>query len=565
MITPEWLADELNLLNTHKALQESILRDIVRRLIKTDFTVTDTAAWQAEKLQQSGMVFDEIMSEVSKLTGKSTEELRAAFARAKTEIFNYGDDEIKKAGFDVKEFKTLSPAMTDVMTAAVKKTTTEAKNLTKTTALTSQSAYINAADLAHQQVKSGAFTLDEALANAIRSAADGGFTVIYPSGHKSSLDSAMRRALLTGLNQTACKIAEMRADEVGGDLMELSAHFGARPSHAEWQGQIVSRSGRRGYLSLDDIGYGRVDGFMGANCRHDWWVFFEGLSKPRYTKRQLNEYKNATVEYDGETMPTYEAMQKQRSMERKVRTLKQRLVAYDEAAKNLTTGESISAYRAAFDREAKKLKSAEAKIQDFCNQTGIARQKTREQVFAAETVNGAKGFGRSVSGKAVKSSQKSYDIWRKSINAQDTPKTLAKYYDMKYNDKQEYSRLQKYAKMVNKGEVSPLLGYKAYRNKALEIERELVGIKAKDGTVIKNYSAHFVGRVIGESAANSEYNRPGVEIADIKDALLGGELRKTQTDGKGKKSQLFVGQKCKVSLNTNTGNLVQTNAKKPRR
>lgn len=403
MITPEWLADELNLLNTHKALQESILRDIVRRLIKTDFTVTDTAAWQAEKLQQSGMVFDEIMSEVSKLTGKSTEELRAAFARAKTEIFNYGDDEIKKAGFDVKEFKTLSPAMADVMTAAVKKTTTEAKNLTKTTALTSQSAYINAADLAHQQVKSGAFTLDEALANAIRSAADGGFTVIYPSGHKSSLDSAMRRALLTGLNQTTCKIAEMRADEVGGDLMELSAHFGARPSHAEWQGQIVSRSGRRGYLSLDDIGYGKVDGFMGANCRHDWWVFFEGLSKPRYTKRQLNEYKNATVEYDGETMPTYEAMQKQRSMERTVRTLKQRLVAYDEASKNVSADESISAYRAAFDREAKKLKSAEAKIQDFCNQTGIARQKTREQVFAAETVNGAKGFGRSVSGKAVKS------------------------------------------------------------------------------------------------------------------------------------------------------------------
>ena len=60
------------------------------------------------------------------------------------------------------------------------------------------------------------------------------------------------------------------ARDMDQDIMEISAHAGARPSHAEWQGQIVSLSGdNTKYLSLDDIGYGDVDGFLGANCRHN--------------------------------------------------------------------------------------------------------------------------------------------------------------------------------------------------------------------------------------------------------------------------------------------------------
>ena len=106
-----------------------------------------------------------------------------------------------------------------------------------------------------------------------------------------------------------------------------------------------------------------------------------------------------------------------------------------------------------------------------------------------------------------------------------------------------------------------LLGYETYRGKALEIEEQLVGIKAKDGTVIQDYSAHFVGRVIGRSAANAKYNRPGVEVADIRDALLNGELGKVQIDGKGKKSQLFIGQMCKVTVNPDEKSLIQTSAK----
>ena len=263
---------------------------------------------------------------------------------------------------------------------------------------------------------------------------------------------------------------------------------------------------------------------------------------------------------NGEKMKAYEAQQKQRSMERAVKQSKSTLVAYDEAMKNVEFDEERSAWMQEFEKESVKLKNREAKLVDFCEQTGLQRDRFREQVFAANTMNGVKGFGKSTSAKAVRSAQNHYDIWRKSIGAENTPKTLAKYYEMKYNDKAEYSRLQKYAHMVDKGEVSPLLGYAEYRKKALEIEDKVIGITAKDGTVIKDYSAHFISRAIGRSALDVHFNRPGVEVDDIKDALVNGEIGKSQTNSAGQTSRLFLSKKCKVSVNTDTGNLVQTNA-----
>ena len=74
MITPEYLSRMLTLLEVHKELSESILRDIVRRVIKTNFQVTDTASYQAEILQGAGGCFDEILEHISKEAGRQSAE-----------------------------------------------------------------------------------------------------------------------------------------------------------------------------------------------------------------------------------------------------------------------------------------------------------------------------------------------------------------------------------------------------------------------------------------------------------------------------------------------------------
>lgn len=400
MITPEYLEYALDILQVHKELQESIIRDIVRRMLKHPERLTDTAEWQIEKVQQSGILYNELVRELSRATGRLESEIRAAFDDAEGKIFDYGDKTVTAAGFDPVEFKSLSPSMKQTWEAALSKTSTEAVNLTKTTAVTVQSSYIRACDLAHMQVASGAFDYNTAIRNAVKYAALQGVTVVYPSGYVDKLDTAIRRSLLTGINQTAGQLQNMRADSLDCDIMEITAHAGARPAHAVWQGQLVSRSGRRGYLSLPDIGYGSVTGFMGANCRHNWHMFFEGISERAYTDAQLAALSSETVEYNGERVPLWKATDYQRRLERSVKTSKRELVAIDEAIKN-ANGELKTGLQADFEHAAQLLKKREAKLKDLCNQTGLYYDSSRCGVFSVKTENGIKSWGRSAAQKAV--------------------------------------------------------------------------------------------------------------------------------------------------------------------
>jgi len=441
-ILPEFYDGEFDYLQTHKALQESILRDIIRRILKTDITITDTAAWQTEKLQQSGMLFDEIVVKVSEAAKGTEKEIRQIFDDAKTEVFNYEDEELILAGYEPEKVKNVSPSMQKTINSALKKTSTEAKNLTKTTAITSQYAYIQSADLAHMQVASGAFSYQDAIKNAIRNAAGMGTSVLYPSGHKSTLDAAVRRAVLTGVNQTAVQLQNERADELSCDLMEITAHMGARPEHAVWQGQIVSRSGRQGYFSLADIGYGDVRGFMGANCRHNWFMFFEGISKRAYSDAELKKMSEGTVEYNGEKIGVYEATQRQRGYERSIKKTKGELVALDEQIKNTKDDAEKLSLKAEFERQAVLLKGQEAKLSDFCKKTDLVRDRYREQVFSKETENGLRNFGKSTSQKAVMSAKKHYEDFVAVLGKENAPASLDKYYDLKYNNPEEFKKLK---------------------------------------------------------------------------------------------------------------------------
>jgi len=47
---------------------QSVLNDIARRLSKLDMTAT--AAWQMQRLTESGMVYEYILDQLSQMTGK---------------------------------------------------------------------------------------------------------------------------------------------------------------------------------------------------------------------------------------------------------------------------------------------------------------------------------------------------------------------------------------------------------------------------------------------------------------------------------------------------------------
>lgn len=390
MLTPEYLdhvGDEL--LDLYSKLDESILRDITRRLVKSG-DVTATAQWQIWRAQESGLLYDDIITEVAKLSGASNQHVRAIFEDAGAVSVSYDNRIYEAAGLTPLPLN-MSPSATQVLYAGIEKTAGHLNNLTMTTASTAQQAFIQAATLAEMQVESGAFDYITAIRNAVREASKESKWISYPSGHRDRIDVAMRRAVLTGVSQTTGKISMAYAQDMGCDLMEITAHAGARPSHSLWQGQIVSLSGRAGYLSLSDIGYGTGAGFKGWNCRHDWYPFFDGLSESAYPRREMEAYNNAAVRYDGQTIPLYDATQMQRAMERGIRDTKRILAGLDAGIAE--TSEALkAALKQDFTAKSALLKRQEAALKEFLRETGLLNDSSRVQVT---------GFGRSQASKAV--------------------------------------------------------------------------------------------------------------------------------------------------------------------
>lgn len=396
MLPPDYFdyaADDL--LELYSKLDETITRDVVRRLVKTG-GVSATAEWQIQRLQESGLLLDDIIRRVAQLTDASDQQVKALFEDAGVQAIEIDRGIYQSAGLSPPPLRQSLGAM-QILQAGMQKTAGHLRNLSMTTAVATQQSYINAVTLAEMQVESGAFDYVTAIRNAVRSAAEAGAEVLYPTGHRDKLDVAIRRATLTGVSQTTGKIAEHYADEMDCDIMELSAHAGARPDHAKWQGKLVSRSGKQGYLSLLDIGYGTGPGFKGWGCRHDWFPFFVGISESAYPRAKLKEYNMKTVQYKGETIKYYDATQMQRAMERQIRATKRELAGYDAGMKATDSEELRNALNEQFQASSVKLSRQKLQMDDFIDQTGMLRQGEREQVL---------GFGRSQAQKAVWANKK---------------------------------------------------------------------------------------------------------------------------------------------------------------
>ena len=380
MLTPDYYESCVDdILKLYAQLEDDIISDIVRRMMKTGI-VTESAKHQAEMLQNAGLLYDDILSEIAKRTDATSQHVKALFEDAGVRTVNF-DNQIYRAVGRVPVDIRQSPAMRQNLEAGYRKTLGNMQNLTLTTANMAQSTYYSACNQAYMQVVSGAFSYQEAIKKAVQKTAQDGAFVLYPSGHRDRVDVAVRRSVLTGVGQTCREIGLMNAEENDCDLMELSAHFGARPTHAEWQGQIVSLSGRKGYLSLDSIGYGTGDGFGGWNCRHDWFPYFEGYSRRNYTDSYLKSLNEKNIEYNGEKYSQYEISQIQRRYEREIRSAKREKIAFDTAVKESSDPELKAVMKSGSDYANQQIKDKQAKMRDFIQQTGQSRDYFREQNY----------------------------------------------------------------------------------------------------------------------------------------------------------------------------------------
>lgn len=367
MLKPDYL-DALpeSLVALYSEVEQDILEDMARRISQYNYWIP-SAEHQRQKLREMGLTQQDIINRLSKITGKSQREIKQLMQQACEDALDSDKAYYLSHGIDMPT--KMSAELKAILNAGLKSTNQLFRNLTKTTASAGQTQFINALDKAWLQINSGAFDYNTAIRNAIKDLARQGLQAVrYPSGRADTLEVAIRRAVVTGVNQTAAQLQWQLADELGCDLVETTAHAGARPEHAVWQGQIFSRSGKHPKYPdfRSSTGYGTGAGLCGWNCRHSFNPYLEG-SPRAYSDKLLEEYNAKKYTYNGKKLTEYEASQTQRYNERQIRRWKRENAAMQAAG--LDTTES-----------AMKLHSWQERQKDFIRQTGLKRQTDREQI-----------------------------------------------------------------------------------------------------------------------------------------------------------------------------------------
>ncbi|MBR3384323.1 MAG: hypothetical protein IKG69_03830, partial [Atopobiaceae bacterium] len=214
--------------------------------------------------------------------------------------------------------------------------------------------------------------LDDAVAELARRGLD---TVDYRTGRSTTVDAAVRRHIDSQLGQAANDAAIRQCEEWGVGLVMVDAHWGARPSHAAWQGKAYSLHGKRSVdgTEYEDLyeatGYQGRNGWplgaqlAGVNCRHRIYPYVPGESQI-----PSDDFGAMAKKYGMTSEEYYRETQRQRALERELRAAKREAAFLEDEGLDATA----QRYR---------IGGLQAKLREHCGRTGLERDPTRERAY----------------------------------------------------------------------------------------------------------------------------------------------------------------------------------------
>ena len=435
--------DELSapLVRTLLDMEDDILREIAAQLAK-DGKVSDTSKWRIRQLARSGR-FDKRAAAI--IDGYSSvqngQALDMILEAAQTEI-GYLDNAVQAANAaGLAEYFSDIPAETSALNAAkaFQRQAASDLNLVNTVMkYKAGSAFVSAVNSVYREsqksrqvvldvmgkssakVVMGHMSLQEATRKTIRELASKGIPAfVDKAGREWSPEAYVMMDMRSTLANTARAAQDMRCDQYGIQLIEVSSHMGARPLCAPYQGRIFSRDGSKGitmdgaggkiyYTPLSETSYGQPAGLFGINCGHVQYPFVPGVNFQRYFPYPKEENDRR-----------YQQFQRQRAMERDIRATKRECMMLQE------TGDTEGLQKAS-----QRLRTQKQKYSQYSKDYGLGTHYDRTQVY---------GYDRSKSMKTVWA-QRVLPIKGTSVNfakiSQEKPMTKA----LKAEIEKEYER-----------------------------------------------------------------------------------------------------------------------------
>lgn len=381
MLTPQQILEIIDTLYPHiDALNDYIIKDLIKRIMarlgRGELYLTGTDDWQLQVYQSAGGHLEAVQSEIVRWTKTTDAEIKRIFEDAGIKALAYDSAFYKSHGLEEIKLEQ-SESMINLLEDTYQRTTGTVHNFTRTTAQASQQRLINALDTAHFKVTTGATSYTQAVQEAVADVVKEQTKVNYPTGHTDTIETAVLRAVRTGVAQASGNMAVQGMVERDWDVVLVSAHLGARygdggenPSnHFWWQGKFYSREGKTPNLPLfvDSTGYGTGEGLCGWNCRHN---FGPG-------DLEHNPYKNFDAD---ENKKAYDLSQKQRKQESRIRHNKTKMVGLRQAIEAATDEGVITTLENDYTKAAKLLEKQNNTYTEFCKSNNLKPLSDRIQI-----------------------------------------------------------------------------------------------------------------------------------------------------------------------------------------
>lgn len=365
-------------------LHTDIVKDIVSRIMirldrGDDYVLTATDKWQIETLMEAGYLREDIVRDISKKTQLQKSVIRQAFIDAGVRNLAFDTAVYEAAGIATRALDE-SPALIRILQTMYERTMGEWLNITQTTANASQRLFLEVCDKAYTQTVTGSLSRSEAVKRAVEEVSKNGVIITYPSGHTDTIEVATARAVRTGITQSAAEVTLERMSEYGIDLVLTSSHFGARPTHAVWQGKVFHFGpGESEYPDLvQETRYGYVDGLCGANCRHSMVPYIEGVTTNPFEQFDSEENKKQ-----------YEIEQGQRKIERDIRKVKREVQGLQEAIKT-ASAETRGKLESTYKKRAQRLTSLNKQYRSYCETNNLKTRQERLHIAGWDRASASK-------------------------------------------------------------------------------------------------------------------------------------------------------------------------------
>ena len=424
------------------SLEERILQDIARRIKKVG-EITSTADWQINRLRILGYSSEDIEREIKKTLDASYPEMFELYDKVIDWEYVRNKDIYEQINAEFIPYEE-NRQLQQITDAIIQQSLEDLENVTKSLGfyldyngrkvLTPLSqVYTNYLDNACFDIVTGAFDYGSVLRRVVTQLTNSGLRKIeYGSGYASRVEVAARTAVMTGVVNLTGEIADYNAKKLGTEYFEVEWHAGARPAHSVWQGRVWTKD------QLHSVcGLGTVTGLLGANCYHTYYPFFPGISERNWSDDWLEEQnrkESKPKEFRGKEYTLYEAKQRQRQMETAMRAQREKVQMLQDGGAD---PDEVMLQKAKYQGQlneyavfSRKMGLKEERERIYIDGRGWIATNTKLQnsMFPSEMIqNALKDIAQ-------------YKRYKEVLG--DSVGTLAKFGQVKYNDSEEWEKVQ---------------------------------------------------------------------------------------------------------------------------